>query len=107
MLSTHLLKPDGYESVSLVLCGLRRSTARIVLTVHEIINVPDNQCSVRTPHAVRWPTEMAIPLMNKAIKRGMVFLKIHSHPGSYDRFSEADDISDRVLAAAMRGFADN
>jgi hypothetical protein len=56
---------------------------------------------------VRWPTEIAIPLMNVAIRRGMALLKIHSHPGGYDCFSVADDASDRVLAAAMRDFSDN
>jgi ThiF family/Prokaryotic homologs of the JAB domain len=105
-LREHLLKPDDCESVALVLCGVRRTAEQLVLMVHEISNIPDDRCSIRLPDAVRWPTEMAIPLMTTAIRRGMALLKFHSHPGGYDRFSDADDTSDRVLATAMRGFAD-
>lgn len=103
----HLFKPDGCESVALVLCGVRRSGERVVLTAHEISKIPDDRCSLRSSDAVRWPTELAIPLMTTAIRRGMALLKIHSHPGGYDQFSVADDTSDRVLAAAMRGFSDD
>lgn len=106
-LREHLFKSDGCESVALVLCGVRRTAAHVVLTMHEINNVPDGECSFRSPDAVRWPTERAIPLMATAIRRGMALLKIHSHPGGYDQFSDDDDSSDHVLAAAMRSFADD
>ena len=105
-LKAHLLKGDGFESLSIALCGVRRSGGHVVLMLHEVWNISDAECSLRSHNCVRWPTEAAIPIFDAAIRRGMAFLKIHSHPAGFGDFSQTDDHSDAVLCQAMQSMAD-
>jgi hypothetical protein len=98
----HLFPGDGCESVALALCGTRFSDQHQVFCIHEIVEIPDDTCSLRTPVAVRWPLEPLIPLLNKAMKRGLWVLKIHSHPKGFEHFSSQDDETDRLLSASLR-----
>ncbi|MDB5295216.1 MAG: hypothetical protein JWO31_1199, partial [Phycisphaerales bacterium] len=54
--------------------------------------------------AVKYRGERKIlsdPLLQEAIRRRMAIVKIHSHPGGYDRFSDRDDASDNSFFRAV------
>ena len=101
-LHRHLFPGDGFESVALALCGTRFSDQHQVFCIYEIFEIPDENCSLRTPTAVCWPLDPLVPLLNKAMKRGLWVIKIHSHPEGFDQFSSQDDATDRELSAALR-----
>lgn len=103
-LRSHLYPGDGFEAVALALCGRRAGERRHILTVRKIVPVPYDQCRVRTPDRVSWSTEALLPLLEEAARSGMAVLKIHSHPGGYEKFSEFDDASDRDLFASVYGW---
>jgi hypothetical protein len=103
MVRRHLFPGDGNEAVSLLLCGRREGEDRQVLTVREVAVVPFDECSVRTPDRVVWSTAILDRLMTKIWKSGLSIVKIHSHPGGYDRFSPMDDESDAALSISFDG----
>ena len=105
-LMRHLLPQDGNEAVALALCGRRNGTERHRLLVHELALIPYQDCSVRTPQRVTWPTDLLPPLLNDAADRGLALIKIHGHR-SYDRFSPIDDESDRTLFPSVYSWLDN
>lgn len=96
----HLFPGDGKEAVAVALCGRAEGGGeweagqRRCLSVYRIEPVPHNVCTVRTEERVIWPTDLIIPLLVEAEKKGMALLKVHSHPGGYPRFSAVDDASD-------------
>jgi hypothetical protein len=97
-LRNHLFPGDGWESVALALCGTRLGKRREIYSIHEIHLIPAEACALRTPSGVRWPLEPLIPLLEKAIKRNLSLLKIHSHPEGFEMFSTQDDKTDKQLA---------
>lgn len=99
----HLYPGDGLEAAVLMLCGLRRGERRVVLAVHEVVEVPHAVCS-RSPDRIQWPTSVAVPLLEKAMKRGLVLVKMHSHPGGFASFSQVDDQSDRELFESLKSW---
>lgn len=103
-LRAHLFPGDGCEAVAVALCGRRAGARRHVLTVREVVLVPYDQCTVRTPVRVTWSTELLLPLLDAAARRGLALVKIHSHPGELSEFSETDDDSDRDLFASVYGW---
>ncbi len=100
-LAAHLFPGDGKESVAFALCGRRYGKAEQGLLVRKIIPISDNDCVIRTPENVTWPTFMLPELITKAEKNGMAILKIHSHPGGYKFFSKCDDKSDREYFSCL------
>ncbi len=105
-LKAHLFPGDGKEAVALALCGRLETDNRWVLTVREIHTVPKEECLERTPDRVRWSTEAVPNLLDRAAREKLSLLKIHSHPGGYERFSTYDDEADRELFASVRGWLD-
>jgi hypothetical protein len=97
MLRGHLFPGDGHEAVALALCGRRSGRARHVFTVHRIIPVPYAACQHRSPERVTWSTDLLDTLLPDARRQRFAILKIHSHPGGYEAFSECDDISDQTM----------
>lgn len=106
-LLAHLFPGDGCEAVALALCGRHASANRHVLTVSKLMRVPFEQCKVRTPERVTWSTEGLPALLEEAARNGMSLLKIHSHPGNYERFSPTDDESDQSLFSSVFGWLDD
>jgi hypothetical protein len=106
-LRAHLLPGDGLEAVAVALCGRRRSKERHVLTVQAIEPIPYEECKVRTPTQVTWSTNRLKPLLEKAERRDLAILKIHSHPTGYRAFSETDDRSDDDLFTSVFGWTDS
>ncbi len=106
-LRSHLLPGDGNEAVALALCGRRSGQKIDILMIHRIVPIPYEECSVRRPDQITWRTDRLEPLLAEAAKKGMALLKIHSHPGSYDRFSQVDDLADRDLFASIYTWLDD
>jgi hypothetical protein len=96
ILAAHLFPPDGCEAVAIILCGRAAGAGLHRLLAHRVELVPYSSCSVRKPDSVTWSTDILVPLLVEAERRDWAVVKIHGHRG-YDRFSEIDDQSDRIL----------
>lgn len=107
VLKEHLFPGDGKEAVAIALCGRRAGANNHRLLVHKIIPVPYEYCSLREPDRVSWSTDILIPLLSEASKRGMAILKIHGHPQNYPQHSEVDDEADRDLFPCIYGWMNN
>lgn len=103
-LARHLLPDDGCEAVAILLCGLARGGNPLRLLVRQVHLVPHEACD-RRPDAVTWPTELIVPWLAVADKLGFAVVKIHGHRG-YDRFSQTDDESDRLLFPSLYAWAE-
>ncbi|MBL7910096.1 MAG: ThiF family adenylyltransferase [Bacteroidia bacterium] len=107
MLKKHLLPEDGLESVAVALCGRYMDKDNIVLTVHDITLIPDSECLSREEDLLQWPTQKAIPYFERIGKSDLAIMKIHSHPGGYNKFSSTDDKSDAEFFDSAFGWALN
>lgn len=105
-LQEHLFPGDGCEAAAIILCGRRSGDRRHRLVAREIYPIPHEQCTVRTPERVTWPTDVIAPLLDRAEARGLTVVKVHSHPSGYKRFSATDDEGDRRLMPAIRDWFD-
>ena len=104
-IKNHLFPGDQLEAVSIAMCGHHKGKEEFILCVHEVFNIPYENCD-RTPGYVHWQTETIIPFIEKAAKLGLSIVKLHSHPGGYDSFSELDDASDKKLFPSLYGWID-
>jgi hypothetical protein len=98
-LRKHLYPGDDKEAVALVLCGRHEDDRHSILLGHEVVLIPHEECD-RDGNYVKWKTERAIPLFERVEKGNFAIVKIHSHPGGYDQFSEIDDESDGIFFPA-------
>lgn len=105
VLRDHLFPGDDKEAVALLLCG-RRAGPRHRLLAHEVFLIPHDRCQ-RERDRLTWPTEVAVPALEKAAKRGLSVVKVHSHPGGFPRFSKADDEADSKLFPSLFGWVDH
>src|SRR5262249_15125957 len=64
-------------------------------------------CPVWGLDRVTWRTDAMVHVLADAARRGLAVLKIHSHPGGYDRFSAFDDASDGELFPSVFGWVDS
>lgn len=103
-LARHLLPEDGCEAVAILLCGLAWGGTPLRLLVRQVHLIPHEACD-RRPDAVTWPTELMVPWLEVADKHGLAVVKIHGHRG-YDRFSQTDDESDRLLFPSLYAWVD-
>jgi hypothetical protein len=104
----HLLFPgDGLEAIALALCGRLLSEDRIVYCVNEIIEIPLPVCTVRSGTTVRWNVQNLVPVLEKASRRGLCVLKIHSHPTGFEMFSKLDDQSDMQLVDSVESILEH
>lgn len=106
-IKAHVLPDDGKEAVAIALCGRHLGSGRHRLLVYKVIPVPYEACSVREVDRVSWSTEILIPLLEEASRRGMAILKIHGHPQHYPWHSEVDDQSDRELFPSICGWMED
>jgi hypothetical protein len=106
-LKAHLFPGDGLEAVAFLLCGQRAGDRRTRLVAREVFTVPYSACEVRTDRRVTWPTDVILPLLERAESFGGTLVKVHSHPGGYPAFSEVDDESDQRLLPSMRDWFDD
>jgi hypothetical protein len=106
-LSSHLFPGDGKEAVAVVLCGRRLDPTGASFLAHKVFPVPYDACSVRERDRVTSRTDSLVPVLADAAKRRLAVLKIHSHPGGYERFSSFDDAADRELFPSVFGWVDS
>jgi hypothetical protein len=102
-LVSHLFPGDGCEAVALLLCGRRESEFRPALVVRKVVPIPYSSCSVRTPDRVQWSTDVLDELIPEVWNSNASVIKVHCHPGGFDRFSDVDDVSDQELATSLDG----
>ncbi len=102
----HLFPGDGLEAAAIALCGRARSDSAERLVVHRVERVPYGECE-RQRDLIRWKTDIMVPLLTEAARRGLAVLKMHSHPSGYPRFSDQDDRADRELFASVYGWFDH
>lgn len=103
----HLLPEDGKEAIAFALCGRAQAADRLVFTVHKILSIPYERC-IREDRYLHWQTEDVFPLMNEAMNKHMAIMRIHSHPGGWPHFSEADLETDReFFGGLMKGWCED
>lgn len=107
ILKDHLYPGDNLEAVAVALCGRHVGKDFHRLFVHEIMVIPYEKCTLREKHKLVWTTESIISLLDKAAKRNMAILKIHSHPSVSRHFSRYDDESDTKLFSSIYSWVDN
>src|SRR5690349_10039241 len=105
-LHAHLFPGDGMEAVAVALCGRRESPGASILAVHKIVNIPYAACQ-RHEYRITWPVLLVRDLIDEAARKEMAILKIHSHPGGYDQFSDVDDASDGELFPSIHAWTDD
>lgn len=105
-LHRHLFPGDGCEAVAVCLCGRRSGEKAHALCVHEVHPIAYADCPERRPDRITWSTLSVVPLLERAMREGLTLLKVHSHPGGFDRFSDLDDESDTNFFASAHGWTD-
>jgi hypothetical protein len=105
-LQSHLFPDDGCEAAAIILCGRRADERRHRLVAREVHPIPYEQCPVRMPERVTWPTDVIAPLLDRAEARELTVVKVHSHPGGSDGFSSTDDEGDCRLMPVLRNWFD-
>ncbi|MCH8902859.1 MAG: ThiF family adenylyltransferase [Bacteroidetes bacterium] len=107
-LKEHLFPGDGKEAVALAICGRGEAdSGDVILLVHNVVMIPYEQCEIREHNFIKWSTELLTPHLVQAVKNNMAIVKIHSHPTSYNEFSQTDDRSDIELFDSIYGWMDN
>ena len=107
VLKTHLLPLDGKEAVAVALCGRFYENDSIFLMVHDLTLIPHNECYSREWDILTWPTSRITHYFERINKSDLAILKIHSHPGGYNKFSNTDDISDAEFFDSVFGWSIN
>jgi hypothetical protein len=101
----HLFCGDGKESVAIALCGRQRDNKRETMVVHDLKIIPNEECYARECDHVHWPTTDIHSFFSRVANADMAIVKIHSHPGGYDQFSETDDRSDYEFFESVFGWS--
>ena len=107
VLKAHLYPGDKCEAVALALCGRHEYKDKHYILVHELHLINYENCGLRTNDQVQWSTDGIESLLEKAEKKGLAVLKVHSHPSGYSDFSDTDDISDKDLFSSVHGWIDD
>lgn len=106
-LRQHLLPGDGKEAIAVGLCGRRSGTNCHALSLRTLVPIPYDECKHRSADRITWSTKRLVPLLDEAAKRDLAVLKVHSHPGGYERFSDVDDTSDADLFNSISSWTDS
>jgi hypothetical protein len=92
-LKKHLFPKDNKEAVAVLLCGRHETDDVSILLTHKLLLIPYEECE-RGEDYITWKMDRVMPFLEEVEKRNFALLKIHSHPGGYDKFSLTDDKSD-------------
>ncbi|MFV0599913.1 MAG: HesA/MoeB/ThiF family protein [Bacteroidales bacterium] len=106
-LKKHLFPKDGKEAVAVALCGRFSYESSEYLLVNDLTLIPYDECYSRDSDILTWSTKRIIPYFKKINRSNMAIMKIHSHPGGYDEFSDLDDNSDYEFFESVFGWAIN
>lgn len=105
-LRAHLFPGDGLEAVAILLCGRRAGDEAERLLAREVVAIPHNAAS-RHATSVRWSTDTVPQILERARAEGLSLVKVHSHPGGFDRFSATDDESDSTFFSSVAGWIED
>lgn len=105
LLKKHLLFFEDREAVAVALCGRFSSEDCEILMVHDLTLIPHNEYIESEAVYLHWPTDRIHHYFERIGKSDLAILKIHSHPGGYDQFSETDDESDREFFSSAFGWS--
>ncbi|WP_116091837.1 ThiF family adenylyltransferase [Sphingomonas crusticola] len=94
--AAHLLPKDGCEAAAILLCSMGHGSDANML-VRDVLPVPHDECPVRRSDFIVWPGQRLSDAQYRAEQEGLTLVLIHSHPGGFFDFSEADDASDGVV----------
>lgn len=100
VIQKHLFPEDGKEAIAFALCGRAQAADRLILTVHEVLTVPYENCE-REDDYLHWKTKDVLPFMNKAMDKHMGIMRIHSHPGGWPHFSKYDLATDKEFFGSL------
>jgi proteasome lid subunit RPN8/RPN11 len=92
----HLLPRDGREAAAILLCSLGHGPDANLI-VRDILCVPHGECAIRKFDFIAWPGERLVEAQDRAEQDELTLVLVHSHPGGFFDFSEADDASDGVV----------
>jgi hypothetical protein len=106
-LRSHLFPADGAEAVAVAVCGRLHGQDLHTLCVHDLVLIPHDACTERSPVRVTWPASLLLSSLPQVMKRQWALVKIHSHRGSFAAFSRFDDASDRDLFSSVYGWTDS
>jgi hypothetical protein len=99
-LRRHLFPADGLEAAALLICTRAPGPRRRFL-VRDVVLVPHDACKRRARDAITWPGTYIEQAIDLAEPTGSVILLMHSHPGGFYDFSDADDESDRQVMPSL------
>lgn len=106
-LKHHLFPLDGGEAVAVALCGRFTQNDMHILLVHDLILIPYDEYYTKEFDILHWPTQRIHHYFERIAKSEFALLKIHSHPGGYDKFSETDNHSDNEFFDSAFGWSIN
>ncbi|HCY43380.1 MAG TPA: thiamine biosynthesis protein ThiF [Prolixibacteraceae bacterium] len=107
ILKKHLLNVESIEAVAVALCGRFNSHEEEILLVHDMTLIPHDEYYSTGPDILHWQTDRIHHYFERIGKSDLALLKIHSHPGGFDKFSETDDESDKEFFDSAFGWALN
>lgn len=96
----HLYPGDGLEALAFATCGVQVNADVTTLLVRHVHLVPYGECR-REENLLEWRTERLEEILAEAVREGLTLLKLHSHPGGYEKFSRLDDASDAEVFGAF------
>ena len=99
-LRKHLMPGDGLEAAAVLICS-KVHGFRTRLLAQDAILVPYADCSRRAADLLTWPGSALEQAIDRAEADDLAVILMHSHPGGFFGFSEADDASDRVTMPAL------
>src|SRR5690349_9138071 len=102
----HLFPGDGLEAIAIAICGRLSHFNEHKILIHDVILIPYEECD-RREGLLTWSTKRLYPFFEMVMNKNMAILKIHSHPGGYDRFSETDNESDLEFFQSVYGWSGN
>lgn len=94
---------DDSEYAALILCGRAKvidpwtGDAEERFLAREIIEVPEDAFTKRTPVGLTWSTTPFYNAVKRAEEKGFAIAAIHSHPAGLLDFSPDDDVADEEL----------
>jgi len=99
-LKRFLFPGDEFESAAILLCRFT-GPSKERLIISEIINVPDEMCTIRTSKFISWAGQCIEDAIDQAEQHADAIVLIHSHPGGMLAFSTTDDESDASTMPAL------
>jgi len=103
-LKNHLLEKGENEEAALLLVGVCKIPRKLILTVREVIPVPNSGYQTKGSVFLQVDPEFLAPVIKRSRYENASIIIAHSHPFSYTRvgFSGIDDSGEEVLIPKLR-----